>query len=451
MRRPRHLVVTLRAGEAPSHVPSRLDHLIGAARPVQRLDGGPVDAALRVGGGYRALGVYHAAAALGRAGEQAQGWNDVEQELGLARTYTVELADEAAEGRVLDALRSVGVVEAAAHDTFAVTPAAAVAPAPSRTLSESAWEPHDRVHAREAHELEPGDERVTVGLVDTGVSIGHPELQRKLLAGYDTVDIGLDESPGGMRLIGDSRGDDFTPTDYVGHGTHVAGIVGATGWELPPGLAGLSLLLPVRVLAASLPAGASRPVGVGALPDISSGLKIAIDLGARVLNLSFGTSESDVDPHGPLPHADVVAYAEHSGCILVAASGNSGRAERYYPAALPQVIAVGSVDSAGARSHFSTYGDHVALSAPGEHIVSSGLTGLREGSGTSYAAPFVTGAAALLVAHARRRDRELRSDDVRRLLVDSAAPLPGGRSPETGAGLLDAASALRRLDAEATP
>ena len=122
MRRARHLVFTLRAGEAPSHVPCHLDHLIGAGRPVQRLDGGPVDAALRVGGGYRALGIYHAAASLGRAGEQAQGWNDLEQHTGLARTYTVELADDASEARVLDALRSVRTVESAAHQTFAITP-----------------------------------------------------------------------------------------------------------------------------------------------------------------------------------------------------------------------------------------------------------------------------------------------------------------------------------------
>jgi subtilisin family serine protease len=203
------------------------------------------------------------------------------------------------------------------------------------------------------------------------------------------------------------------------------------------------------VLAASLSQGASHPVGVGALPDISSGLKVAIDLGAHVLNLSFGTAESDVDPHGPLPHADVVQYADAQGCTLVAASGNSGVAERYYPAALPQVIAVGSVDGTGARSHFSTYGDHLALSAPGEHIVSTGITGLREGSGTSYAAPFVTGAAALLVAHARRSGRRLSCADVRRLLVGSASPVPGGRSNETGAGLLDVAAALGALDAEA--
>ena len=128
--------------------------------------------------------------------------------------------------------------------------------------------------------------------------------------------------------------------DSSWHGTQTAGLIGAaTNNAVGMASVGRDIrLLPVRVLAASLPAGASRPVGVGALPDISSGLKIAIDLGAHVLNLSFGTAESDVDPHGPLPHADVVAYAESNGCTLVAASGNSGRAERYYPAALPHVV-----------------------------------------------------------------------------------------------------------------
>src|SRR6185437_13864980 len=104
----------------------------------------------------------------------------------------------------------------------------AVAAEPSRPHVEAAWAPHERVRAPQAHQLEPGDERVTVGLVDTGISIGHPELQRKLLAGYDTVDLGLDEAAG-LRLVGDSRGADFTPTDDVGHGTHVGGIVAATG------------------------------------------------------------------------------------------------------------------------------------------------------------------------------------------------------------------------------
>lgn len=449
MSRPRHIVLTLSHGEAASHVPSHLDYLIGAARPATYVDGGPIDAALALGGGFRTVGVYGAAASLGRAAEQNQRWSDAEHETGLARCYKVELAEAGSEGRVLDALRALPNVESAARQTYAIAPVAATAPSPAKGLADNAWAPHERVHAPEAHKLEPGDERVTVGLVDTGVSIGHPELQRKLLAGYDTVDIGVGETPEGMRLVGDSRGDDFTPADCVGHGTHVAGIVGATGWELPPGVAGLSLLLPVRVLAGAIARGAQRPAGVGALPDISAGLKVAIDLGARVLNLSFGTAESDVDPDGPRPHADVVAYARRLGCVLVAASGNSGRAERYYPAALPEVIAVGSVDETGGRSHFSTYGDHVALSAPGEHIVSSGLQGVRAGSGTSYAAPFVTGAAALAIAHARRRGRDLTPEQVRELLVSTVTPLPGGSSPETGAGLLNVAAALHRLDEEA--
>jgi subtilisin family serine protease len=127
--------------------------------------------------------------------------------------------------------------------------------------------------------------------------------------------------------------------------------------------------------------------------------------------------------------------------------GNSGERERYYPAAFPEVIAVGSVDADGRRSHFSTTGDHIAISAPGENIVSAARHGYDAGSGTSYAAPFVTGAAALLVARARRRNRKLQGTEVKKLLTESASPLgDGGFNAETGHGLLDVLSALRRLD-----
>jgi subtilisin family serine protease len=451
MIRTRHLQVTLAAGEAPAHVPSYLDHLLGAARAATSVDGGPVDRALRTGGSCRVLGVYGARAALGRVGEQGSPrfWNDAEHALGLSRTYQVELSDADATRRVVDGLRSVRGVESASVQTLAAAPfAVALAErTQAHELADVAWAPHERIHAPEAHRLEAGDERVTVGLVDTGVSLGHPEFQRKLLAGYDAVDLGVDEAAG-LRLVGDSRGDDFTPSDEVGHGSHVAGVIGATGWELPPGVAGLSLMLPVRVLAAAMTAGAKRPSGIGAEANINCGMKVCVDLGADVLNLSFGTSEHDIDAEAPKPQAPVVAYAKRYGCVLVAASGNSGAVERFYPAALPDVIAVGSVDAAGKRSSFSSYGDHVALCAPGENIVSCGIEGLREGSGTSYAAPFVTGAAALAIAHARRRGLALTAQDVRDLLVSTAAPLPGSTAHETGAGLLDVAAALRKLDQE---
>ncbi len=447
MRRPRHLQLTLRAGEAPAQVPSYLDHLVGAARAVPTIDGGGVDRALRAGGGFRALCVYGARASLGRVGEQHLRWDDAEQELGIARSYEVEIADAAAADRVVDRLRALRTVESATVQTMSTAPfeAAAVLAPDARVLDEAAWAPHERVRAPQAHQLEPGDERVTVGLVDTGISLGHPEFQRKLLAGYDSVDLGVDEAPG-LRLVGDSRGDDFTPTDYVGHGSHVGGVIGATGWELPPGVAGLSLLLPIRVLAAAISSGSRGPAGLGAETNINAGCKVAVDLGAIVLNLSFGTSEHEIDSEGPRPQEAVVSYAERYGCVLVAASGNTGVAERFYPAALPDVIAVGSVGDDGHRSGFSSYGDHVALCAPGEHIVSAGISGLREGSGTSYAAPFVTGAAALLMARARRRGRKLTPAEVRTLLVSTATPLPGAVRAETGAGLLNAEAAVRRLD-----
>jgi len=447
-RRRAHLLLVLRAGEAPSHVPSHLDYLIGAARPATFVDRGPIDVVLRAGGGFRVLAVYAARASLGRASEQHLRWDEHEHELGLSRTYQVELADPKADDGVVDRLRSLAQVESAAVQRLAAAPFAVAAPADTATdLAAAAQAPHARIHSAEALELEPGDERVTVGLVETGISIGHPEFQRKLLAGYDTVDLGVGEA-GGLHLLGDSRGADFTPADEVGHGSHVGGIVGAVGWELPPGVAGRSLLLPVRVLAAALPPGATRPVGIGAESNIDSGFKVAVDLGARVLNLSFGTSEHDVEADEPKPQEAVVRYAERYGCTLVAASGNSGVAERYYPAALPEVIAVASVDDAGRRSHFSSYGDHVALSAPGEQIVSAGIDGLRSGSGTSYAAPFVTGAAALVVAHGRRIGTELSPADVRRLLTSTATPLPDGVATETGTGLVNVEAAVRRLEQE---
>src|SRR5262249_39404837 len=159
-----------------------------------------------------------------------------------------------------------------------------------------------------------------------------------------------------------------------------------------------------------------------------------LDLGADVLNMSFGTPSSAVGD-APPPHREIVDYAMHYGCTLVAAMGNSGQHERYYPAAYPEVIAVGSVDRNGQRPTFSTTGDHISLCAPGEAIVSAGRHGYEVGSGTSYAAPFVTGAAALLLAHAHRQNRTLNGAEVRDLLTATASPLGGGFNPETGHGL----------------
>jgi subtilisin family serine protease len=442
-----HLMLTLLPGEARPHIPTHLDCLAGAARPAGWIDQGPIDKAVkRYAEGGRVACVFHARESLGLQGQQHVDFDDVEENLGMSRTYKLQLADPAGTASVLSALRDLQIVESAAVQTLATAPMAAAPAAPAVDLRH-AWEPHERIHAAPARALEPGDQRVTVAIVDTGIIVGHPELQRKCLAGYDTVDLGMGRLNGQMRLVGDSRGWDYNPHDDVGHGCHVAGIIGAQGWNIPPGVAGLSLLLAVRVLAAAVSDSSSHRMGVGGLADIDAGMKVAIDLGGRVLNMSYGTPQSSVDKDAPLPHRRVVDYAMHHGCILVAAAGNSGIAEKYYPAALPEVIAVGSVDDRGMRSRFSTFGDHLAICAPGERIASTGLTGYAVNSGTSFASPFVAGVAALLVSRAHRHKHRLTGPEAKQILIRSAAPLGGGGfHPETGYGMLDASAALRELD-----
>ena len=421
--------------------------LAGGARSTSRLDGGPVDRTLRAtAAGYRAARVFHAAASLGRIGEQHVGFDDVEEAAGCSRTYRVELAVPEATAATVERLRELPAIESVSVQTLATAPlaaATALAADPASAV-EDTRAAHEQVHAPEAHAIEPGDERVTVAVVDSGIAMGHSEFQRKLLAGYDTVNLGLGRV-GGVTLVGDSRGLDFLPRDYVGHGSGVAGIIGANGWNQPPGVALRSLMLPVRVLAAAA-TGSGDLTGVGAAVDIDAGLKVAMDLGATVVNMSFGTPEASVDPHAPRPHEAVAAYGARRNCVMVAAMGNSGLEERYYPAALESVIAVGSVDRHGMPSRFSTYGAHVDIAAPGERILSVAPDGYKTSSGTSFAAPFVSGAAALVIAHARRLGHELTPAEVRRVLLETATPLGPELDVRTGRGLLNVAAAVRRVE-----
>jgi len=452
MHRSGHIVLTLRSGESFREVPNHLDYLEGACRRANRLDGGALDRALnRWAGGHRSCGVFHARRSLRRVGERHRRYDDVEEKLGFSRTYRVELAEPDRTLDALKALRDTDLVETAVVQSLATVPfveaqAAVALSAPRRLTRDEALAPFRRVHAPEALEMEPGSAEVKVAVVDTGLALGHPEFQGGLALGYDCVDMGIGRLGEGYKLVGDSRGLDFSPRDECGHGSHVAGVIGARGWRVPRGVGGRCMLMPIRVLAAALsPSG--RLSGMGAQTDIDLGMKVCVDLDADVINMSFGTPESSVDPDGPAPHAAVVAYAAHYGCIMIAASGNSGQLQRYFPAALPDVIAVGSVDSQGRRSAFSTYGAHVAICAPGERIVSAGRRDYRISTGTSHAAPFVSGAVALLMSRARRLGRRPSRNEVRRILIDSATPLgPGGFSPETGYGLLNVAAALRRLD-----
>jgi subtilisin family serine protease len=192
--------------------------------------------------------------------------------------------------------------------------------------------------------------------------------------------------------------------------------------------------------------GKDNPIGLGSIADLDAAVKLAVDLGAKVINMSFGTDDSALAPHSPKPHADTVAYAIARGCILIAASGNNGRETIYWPAAYPDVIAIGAVGADRRPTAFSTRGDHVALCAPGERVLTTAIDGYQYATGTSFAAPFAAGAAALLVARSHRRARPIDAETVRNILMRTAQPFAASGVSGCGAGILDAAAALAALD-----
>ena len=438
---PGSLILKLTLGEAPPAIQSALDIRKGAGRAAGRLGVHAVDRVLaHFTRDLQIYRVHSAAAGIEKPGEGHRKFDAVEHAVGLSRTFEVDFGDDCPVADMIDALRQLAVVEFAYPHYLSVVPFA-------RPMVHSAevWGSREQIRAPEAMATEPGDPAVIVAVVDTGVMLDHPELRGRLRHGYDTVELIPSDLPSGMLLVDETTDE---PIDLVGHGTSCAGIIGAAGEVIPPGLAGKCGMLPLRVLGSAKYPGKSEPVGIGAIADIDCGVKMAIDLGAKLLNFSFGTPESELEPGGPMPHSDVVRYGVMRGCIMVAASGNSGKEERFAPAALDDVIAVGSVDGNGEPSSFSTRGAHVAVSAPGEGIVSSSLHGYSRVTGTSFAAPSVTAAAALLMSRALARAHPLDGSDVRRILKASARPFRAGHGEGCGAGVLDAAAALQTLDRE---
>ena len=293
------------------------------------------------------------------------------------------------------------------------------------------------INMEAAWDMETGLEEVIVAVVDTGVIPDHPDLEGNLLQGADFV--------GGERSypVEQYTKTDDDPTDETGrelggsHGTHVAGIIGAvTNNHL--GIAGISWdvsILPVRAL---------KQTG-GSSWDVAEGIYYAVDQGADIINLSLGGNNYSNLQHEAIKHA----LAEE--VTVVAASGNEGRDNVYYPAAFSETIAVGAVDSSNQKTHYSNYGSEIDLVAPGggygESIYSTwGYYENRttEASyagmvGTSMAAPHVSGAAALLTASGRGQPEE-----IRRTLVETALPIGTGNELNYyGSGLLDVYAALR--------
>src|SRR5262252_869552 len=364
-------------------------------------------------------------------------WTSDEERHGLDRTYRVILQDDYdLPPDLIARIRLLPSVEGA-HEVRV-----AEVEIPTRNLATESSVGTSRagelIGLDFARAFTRGEPDVHVAVLDTGVNLDHHELEGKLLPGKDFVDLnGLDTTG----FIGDFMGYDDVPEDEVGHGTHVSGIIAARGIQMDEGVAPNCRIIPVRVLA-TMKSG-NRLVGAGIVDNINTGIKWAVDNGAQIINMSLGIRFE----HGGLPHEDVIRYALSKNVTVVAASGNDGTAERYYPGALPGVIAVGAVDQDGVVTPFTSYGASISVVAPGTNIYSSFAHNTYAfASGTSQAAPFVTGAAALLQSSARQAGRSIGYRDVTKLLRDTADRVDSRpRTERAGYGLINLADALKLL------
>ena len=256
---------------------------------------------------------------------------------------------------------------------------------------------------------------VIVAVVDSG-SGPHPDLAENLLPGRS--------------IIGTVESQDGRDIDASGHGTHVAGIIAAVANNGigGSGVAPNAKILPIQVL---------DQAGQGDARDVAAGVRFAADNGARVINLSLGgaTESSSL--------TQAITYANDKGVLVVAAAGNGGAADKpKWPASLDLTLAVTAVDQANNATSFDQRGDYIDLSAPGANIVSTAKGDYVTLSGTSMAAGFVAGAAALLFAAEPRVTNAQVRDILLRTATDIGEP---GRDVTFGAGLINMVAALAEL------
>lgn len=279
------------------------------------------------------------------------------------------------------------------------------------------WAPR-RLQTPLAWEVTTGQPAVLVAIIDSGIDLNHPEFAGRIVAGYDYV------------------GSDPVPQDDNGHGTHIAGLIAAAGNN---GLGVAGTAWGVRLLIYK----ALNSQGTGSASAVAQAVSAAVNQGARIITLSLSLSA----PSTVLQNALQSAYA--AGAVIVASSGNQSGAITF-PAAYPEVIAVGATTRSDDWAGYSNYGPELDVAAPGgvvsDQILSTGLNGgYTSLYGTSMAAPYVAGVAALM----RSVAPQLSNSTVAGILRNTADkvgtfPYVGGRNNYLGYGRVNAAKAIRQ-------
>lgn len=336
--------------------------------------------------------------------------------------------------------------------------------APTDSEYGSQWHLHSTsspladIDAEQAWDINTGRNDVIIAVCDGGVDYTHPDLdpgdRSRIIAGYDFGN--NDNDP--MDDLPDGQG------RYGGHGTHIAGIIGA----IPnngqvAGVMWNCKIMPIKMVGTGAleiryPFGAYNwDFSTTAFPsDVADAIDYAVNNGAHVINLSYGFPDmgepiNEVILRVPLLHTAIL-NAYNNNVVLVAAMGNEYEEGNptNYPAAFPEIIAVGNTTNTNppSRNNSSSTGSNICVSAPGTLIWSTirgGGTGSK--TGTSMSAPVVSGVAGLIISQGMDREFNLTNDDVRHIIERTAVDIgTAGFDNETGFGIVNANNALQLLD-----
>jgi len=284
-----------------------------------------------------------------------------------------------------------------------------------------------------------GSDKIVVAVLDTGVDYTHNDLVSNMWFRPDNIPQYTDDELG---TFNDQRGfnavDNISdPMDDNGHGTHCAGIIGAEG-NNDEGIAGINWnvqIMPLKFLGKG---------GFGSTKDAIEAINYAIDrkqkgVNVRVISASWGSTQYSKALE------DAIRAAGEAGILFIAAAGNDGSSNDrrpHYPSNydLPNVISVAAMDRSDQLASFSNYGvKTVHIAAPGKDILSTWLNNqYREASGTSMATPYVSGAAALVLA----AEPNLTVDKLRERLLKSVDKIDYLSDKIESGGRLNAAKAL---------
>ncbi len=307
------------------------------------------------------------------------------------------------------------------------------------------WGMH-KIDIEGAWQKTTGDSSIVIGLIDTGIDFENDELQGRFF--INSGEIGIDANGNDKRFNGiDDDGNGFTddyrgwnfitsseflvgnnnPQDDQGHGTIVAGVIGAkTDNNL--GIAGVNPVSKILI------AKAFDENGYGKEEDVVSAMLYLANNGANLINMSFGDYTYSQVMH------DIVNYVASRGVILIGSAGNSSSPSPHYPSAFEQVISIGASDENDELANFSNYGNSLDLLAPGTNILSLGQNNtFVSASGTSLSAPFVTGVVSLILS----LRPNLNYEEVRQILRTTANDVyDEGYDIYSGAGILNAKKAV---------